>query len=226
MDGDGALAEVPRPAPTSVEILSRPYAGGPFGDTSQTSWSPDGTRLGFTVQVEDLRLATPEDLRWSVYPFWSTLDGTTHDFVRTTAGDRAYCGRAPSWDGTTIRYLLVTDGLAAASCYWMFASDKEPWSSGQISDTAPLGDLDVAAVRAKWAFTMSPGEDWPIGAVVLSPPKKPRDFKILAENAWLPRWSPTERHIAFLRDDGIYTMRPDGSAQTRIFEGTVHSLDW
>jgi hypothetical protein len=62
--------------------------------------------------------------------------------------------------------------------------------------------------------------------LAVSPPHALGAYRVLAERAWSPRWSPTGAHLAFLREDGLYTMRADGSAQRRVFEGVVHSLDW
>jgi hypothetical protein len=43
----------------------------------------------------------------------------------------------------------------------------------------------------------------------------------------MPRWSPDGRRIAFLKGDGIYVMRSDGSDQRRVIEVSgARGLDW
>jgi hypothetical protein len=222
LDSAGIATEVPLPAPTSHEILSHPYAAS-GRDRSQTSWSTDGSRIGFTVSVDNLDCGPSDDCRWSTNAFWSTLDGSVHDFVRTQNGTPASGSRAPLWDGTTIRFLFVCDHPACASPAWAFGSDHEPWDYSTASqDWDPMGDLDVANLRPQWVYTRFSSPP----LVAISLPHDLHHSRVLARDAWMPRWSPTERHIAFLRDDGLYTMRPDGSAQVRIYAGAVHSLDW
>ena len=41
-----------------------------------------------------------------------------------------------------------------------------------------------------------------------------------------PAWSPTGQRIAFVRNDAIFTVRPDGSRLTRLAAGLASSLAW
>jgi len=217
-DAEGLLTTVPVPAPTEHAILT--VAGGLDRNATRSSWSSDGLKLGFGVVLNDLDSPADSDGRWNWVAIWSSLDGSAHDYVRRATGHLALGARAPIWDGGVIRYLMVCDNQACAGLLWAFGSDQEPsgdWHA--YVNQSPMGDLAVAPSGRTWAQTRE-------SSVVVTPPHKMDEVQTLATAAWMPRWSPTERHIAILRADGIYTMRPDGSSQTRILRGDVHSLDW
>lgn len=52
------------------------------------------------------------------------------------------------------------------------------------------------------------------------------DLRLLAENAWYGIASPDGLRIAFMRDDGIWVMRRDGTQQRRVIDNPASDPSW
>ena len=177
------------------------------GTMSVPSWSPDGSRIAFSVtSYEDPH---PKAGNYDIYA--ANADGT--DPVRLT---RSQSDRSPVWspDGTRIAYMHD----ASTAQVWVMnadGSDAHRLTSGGDSIFPSWSPDGSQIVFQSWEgsnaniYVMS--EDGSNVRRLTNDPSHEAD----------PEWSPDGRLIAFTsvggtRDSGIYTMARDGTGVTEL----------
>jgi WD40-like Beta Propeller Repeat len=211
---NGAIAYVPI-ATQHVFWTIAPTGGTPTethvdvpGFVGVPSWSPDGTRIVFSVQ--SYADPHPEGGNWDIYV--ANADGTDATRLTTEAVDHG-----PAWspDGTQIAYVRGWDHQQI----WVMnadGSDPHQLTAGDGSHIRPAWSPDGARIAfIGWDGTNS-------DVYVMNADGS--DVRRLTNDAAAednPSWSPDGRRIAFTsegggRDPGVYTMSPDGQDVTEL----------
>jgi dipeptidyl aminopeptidase/acylaminoacyl peptidase len=199
------------------------------------AWSPDGSRLMFGLSV-DFPFSTCGTSRMDGCSFsnigWVDVSTGDHGFALprpSIPGDPVYVWHSPMWTTVamlTIRHCVHTN----CSVPWREVDDV---SGGRLVD-AVSNEYDVSPVPGGlWLTAELPYRRPP--TIYLVEPFAPyhRDPRT-GEWTWgislgvgrSPRWSPTGNRIVYVKDDGIYVRVPGEITETRIYEGSVDSLDW
>jgi TolB protein len=167
----------------------------PHTETFEGDWSPDGTRIAFTViQNQESVIGIMNE------------DGSNRRLLGVT-------GRKPTWspDGTKIAF-AAPDGTIRV---------MNPDGSG-VETLTPGGDPDWSPDGSEVAFTRSAGGIGSNGSdiwVMAADGSQPRQLTFQAgASSSMPAWSPDGSAIAFVRryfffgPNGLYLMNPDGGS--------------
>jgi WD40 repeat protein len=186
--------------PTTVQVDVPGFVGVP-------SWSPDGTRIAFTLQSNDD--PHPEGGNYDIY--MANADGT--DPVRLTHDQ---VDRSPVWspDGTRIAYVRESSTLQI----WVMNADGS--NAHQLTQGGDAVFPTWSPDGSQIAFVSWDGID----ANIYVMNADGSDVRRLTDDPAHedePAWSPDSRTIAFSseggsRDPGIYTMAPDGAGVTEL----------
>ena len=189
---------------------------------SAPAWSPDGSEL--------------------LYPFprGAGEAGATvlHIVSATGAHDTALASgdvssayltlTEPAWSSDGVITYLRSDECAGCAGAAAFVSIRG--ADQEVASIAGHG-VDVSPDGAWWAFTINAergasGYELP-GAIAIGTHGGADAAPVTTNDAWMPRWSPTGYHVAFLRADGIWIMTSAGAHETRIFaKSGVRGIDW
>jgi len=184
-------------------------AGGPFLGAGRASWSPDGTRLVFTVDL---------DVGHALYMV--NVDGSGLHELR---GAR---GTDPAWspDGTTIAFSADDSGISLMSATGGKVRALTDGSCDMLPTWSPDG--------ARLAYTFTPGE------LCLTAPSEIHVVDADGDNERAlthasgelydqsPAWSPDGGQIVFQRGDfaygDIYVVTVDDGKLTRLTGTRLH----
>ncbi|HEY8076342.1 MAG TPA: hypothetical protein VIF62_19590 [Labilithrix sp.] len=188
---------------------------------SAPAWSPDGASLLYP-HARDAKQGGATLLHRV------SADGASD---ATFTADMTSVGATltePTWFGDSITFLRTSEcGHCAGGASIVTVDDAG--SQRAALDLEGHG-LDVAP-DGRWAFTTpatptASGYEYP-GTIFVALPGGALAKSITANDAWMPRWSPSGGHIAFLRADGIYVATSKGEDATRIFtKSGVRGFDW
>ncbi|MEA2332766.1 MAG: eukaryotic-like serine/threonine-protein kinase [Thermoleophilaceae bacterium] len=182
-DGSG-LRALPSPCPPGpIDVLDRCFADAP-------AWSPDGTRLAFTV----IRGSTPQ--LWVV-----NADGSG---LREVPGAHGY---SPAWSPSGERLVFSVDAPDARECHfrdlYTVAADGTGLAllvrRGDDPDWSSRGEIAYERQRVHW--TGGPASECePVHSLaVLRPGGAPRRVAAGSD----PSWAPGGRAIAFVSTGGV-----------------------
>ncbi|HSE45336.1 MAG TPA: hypothetical protein VLA89_08450 [Gemmatimonadales bacterium] len=187
------------------------------------AWSPDGKTIAFTVTVPFLGGCIDEELdviraaggrRTTLRkgPFAFAVDGACHSWspdgrwiLFAESDDRSPFERVVvvKPDGTK-RRRVARASLGAGCPVWSRDSRRIAFVRGKGQDSVGLGDV----VGEVYVVDLDGNE---------------QRLSRTHSGAWSPTWAADSSRIAFITDDGekeyhssIRTVRPDGTAQTRI----------
>lgn len=179
------------------------------------SWSPDGRRLATNTWTD----ASDADI-YIAYP-----DG--REPMRLTSG--AGFETSPTWspDGGRIALNFDPDGSARDGRIEVMAADGSGRSVLAEEAYGPAWSPDgtrIAFVKTFGDPTGRSNEVW----IMASDGSRQRK---LADEGSRPRWSPDGELLFWLGDDGIWSVRPDGSELTKMLTGEMSrqagmGFDW
>jgi Tol biopolymer transport system component len=191
----------------------------PAKDVS-AAWSPNGTKIAF-VRVARESPPDPTEL------FVMNADGSGQHQL----GDVDSSSDWPRWspDGKMITFLVHTSFRSGGAVTGEFFELHGIASSG-----GPVRRLAEGADAARDAWSWSPDS---ARLVFHRLGRGGRTFELAIldvrsgrtralTNGRNPAWSPNGRWIAFSRTNGIYVIRPDGSARRRLTRGSDTSPTW
>ncbi len=198
---------------TTVLSIPDASAGDLFHAFTSPAWSPDASAIayknpGFQVSIASA-VADATDVQALAQgddPAWSPL-GSPIAFTRMDVGPQAV-------DGVYIRYRGIWtirpdgSGLTQLTGGQDLAAD---WSSDGRRLAFERFHVDRRRVRAT-------------SAIYISGQGIARPRRVTAGRS--PSWSPDGRQIAFVRDGGIYTIRPGSRAKRILAIRNVTGLDW
>ena len=180
-----------------------------FHEAEHPSWSPDNLNVAFSSQQES-------DRKWRLY---RTLGP---EIVRVTRDGGDIFGRVPNWaaDGKII-YWECPLGNCGLHAIHPDGMGSVRLTDGE-TDTAPSVSPDGSQV----VFMSNRDGNWEVYLVSAyrAGPElmEPSRLTNSAARDGLPTWSPDGRWMAFASDRGgswaVWAMRPDGSAQRKLFE--------
>jgi Tol biopolymer transport system component len=205
-------------------VLDRPQ-------TKEVTWSPDGTRLAFTINY-----GTSEPTEFCFFGFCFTIPARfnaeiwvanlqTGELLNLPLDDGAV--HAPTWSPTADRIVFAgRQGLA-----WIDLEDMEQgrFASSSPWDNSPLFSPDgqriafMGRVHNRWEIFVMKADGSGRRQLTHSNPELEEPPSNVA-----PAWSPDGKSIAFLSNrDGpwrIYVMRADGSQQRSMFGAELDRL--
>jgi hypothetical protein len=190
------------------------------------AWSPDGRQL--------------------LYPHArdATQGGATllHRVAEAGTGDAAF-----EPDATSIGSTLSEPAWSSAGVISFLRSEECAGCSDTASIVTVLADgssyarkamaamtahgIDFAPDGAELVYAMgststASGYEIP-GRIVVSTALDGGGVVLVPQGAWMPRWSPTGEHIAYLMADGIHVLTRDGAGARMVFQKSgVRGIDW
>jgi len=104
------------------------------------------------------------------------------------------------------------------------------YTDGKITVTSSGSPMDVDVAMEvsaeKIAFASDRDGNWEVYVANADGTGQTRLTNTPGSPEYLPKWSPDRSKIAFVRDDRLYTMNPDGSGQTMLIDVMLSSADW
>jgi TolB protein len=193
-NGMRALPSPCRPGPP--DPLHTCFIGAP-------AWSPDGTRLAFTV----IRDSEPQT--WIV-----NVDGSD---LREVPGARGF---SPAWSPTGDRLVFSVDAWDAQECHfrdlYTVAADGSGLEllirHGDDPDWSVRGEIVYERMREAWTSGPAAECEPKHSLAVLGPDRQPRRVAAGSD----PSWAPGGRAVAFVGPEGITRKRIGAHGAGRV----------
>ncbi len=188
---------------------------------SAPAWSPDGASLLYPH-------ARDADEGGATLLHRVAADGSSDvTFVADMTAVGATLSE-PTWTSDAITFLRTSECSHCAGGASLVT--VAPDGSNRSAVDLEAHGLDVAP-DGRWAFTTlatatASGYEFP-GTIYVTFAGGALSTAMTSKGAWMPRWSPTGAHLAYLRADGIYVTASTGGDGTRIFtKSGVRGIDW